>query len=176
MEYISLGSDCSIAYQLSRVGLRHNAYPFDWVISNSGVINCISDDFSGWMDIISIKSIKKQISHIEEDWNEEKHNMFRVTNRYKITFLHDFTEKYTEEEFIAIKEKYKKRIERFNNVMKDNTIHKKLIRIGDINYNKLEKIFHEKGYVNYSIHIIPMINSIDWKKDEFDWSSYFSSM
>ena len=46
MEYISLGSNCSITYQLGKLGLRNNSYPFDWTkISLTQLIKILENDF-----------------------------------------------------------------------------------------------------------------------------------
>ena len=30
MDIVSLGGNCSVAYQLNKLQLRYNSYPFDW--------------------------------------------------------------------------------------------------------------------------------------------------
>eukprot|EP00403_Amphidinium_massartii_P038616 CAMPEP_0178444130 /NCGR_PEP_ID=MMETSP0689_2-20121128/39316_1 /TAXON_ID=160604 /ORGANISM="Amphidinium massartii, Strain CS-259" /LENGTH=492 /DNA_ID=CAMNT_0020068287 /DNA_START=124 /DNA_END=1602 /DNA_ORIENTATION=- len=45
-EFISLGNYCGIGYGLESVGLRKNAYPFDWVRSPArGIIQLFNNDF-----------------------------------------------------------------------------------------------------------------------------------
>ena len=40
-EIISLGSNCSVTYQLNKLGLRMQAYPFDWVKISLNQLNNI---------------------------------------------------------------------------------------------------------------------------------------
>lgn len=49
--FIPIGSNCSIAYNLSRLGLRQYSFPFDWITINlEDVISLISSKFSNFTD------------------------------------------------------------------------------------------------------------------------------
>ena len=45
MNFVSLGGNCSVAYQLDKLGLRHNSYPFykiDYYNKiNTHVLKCV---------------------------------------------------------------------------------------------------------------------------------------
>ncbi len=48
--YFSLGFRCSSASILKRLNLKHESYPFDWLISNLKVIKlCIEDNFENFL-------------------------------------------------------------------------------------------------------------------------------
>lgn len=169
--YISLGSDCSIAYHLQKYGLRSFSFPFDWILSLK-IEKCIENDFIDLFD--SSNYIEKKKSNLsaplldedwDEDWNEEKENNIKIYHSiYKLTFLHDT--------FSDLIEKYKRRVDRFYKIMKDPTIHKKLFRMSTY-ISDLSISFDKKGFVNYKIYYQKMISSKDWKKEEFDWKTWF---
>jgi hypothetical protein len=47
ISYVSIGYDCSAAGALRALGLRHEAYPFDWIQSHSGGIRqCLTERFA----------------------------------------------------------------------------------------------------------------------------------
>lgn len=52
-EYIGLGSNCSITWQLNKYNLRTKSYPFDWVkISLSQIINILENNFDDYIETI----------------------------------------------------------------------------------------------------------------------------
>lgn len=62
----SLGTTCSSAELLKRIGWRVCAYPFDWVFSNLEIIShCIETDFSLLLD-------KSQYVDIQVKWNSDQ--------------------------------------------------------------------------------------------------------
>jgi hypothetical protein len=163
--YISLGSDCSIAYHLQKYGLRSFSFPFDWILSPK-IEKCIENDFIDLFDPLHYieKNSKSFTPLLDEDWNEENENNIKIYHSiYKLTFLHDT--------FTDLIEKYKRRVDRFYKIMKDPTIHKKLFRMSrDI--SDLSILFDKKEFVNYKIYYQKMINGRDWKKEEFDWEKW----
>lgn len=176
--HISLGSDCSIAYNLQKLNYRKEAFPFDWIITKD-VATIIENDFVHFCDIdyLSFKKETHNFPKIIDDWiedgeeistNEEKCKLVRVQNKYyNIHFLHDFTDDNREE----IVKKYKRRVARFYDVMNDPTIHKKLYRIGKS--ADLEKTLEQKQFKNYKLHTKKEIRSTDWKREDYDWESWF---
>jgi hypothetical protein len=49
---ISLGYRCSVAGILKKLGLKHESFPFDWLISRLSVIrHCIEDDFQEFLRV-----------------------------------------------------------------------------------------------------------------------------
>lgn len=165
--YISLGSDCSIAYHLQKHGLRSFSFPFDWILSPK-IEKCIENDFIDLFDSSNYieKNSKSFTPLLDEDWNEEKENNIKIYHSiYKFTFLHDT--------FIDLIEKYKRRVNRFYKMMKDPSIHKKLFRMSTY-ISDLSILFDKKGFVNYKIYYQKMISGQDWKKEEFDWKKWFN--
>jgi hypothetical protein len=136
MEYISLGSNCSITYQLNKFGLRTHAYPFDWSkISLCRLIDVLVNNFIDFSESIEFKKISS--NHPLLDSNEQNYNesSLIVYNKYNIVFAHELSLKYDLEEF---RSKMKIRIERFLNMMSNpNKI--KFIRIEQ---NKIKSNFY----------------------------------
>lgn len=115
---ISLGSSCNPAHMLRDLGIRKEAYPFDWVISShTALYNCILDDFSHFLTDLKITM-----------------QNFGLVDYYGLIFIHDFPNLNTNnstdfsnydviseapikdfwpEKIPEVTEKYKRRIERF---------------------------------------------------------------
>lgn len=108
---ISLGYFCSVALELERIGLRDAAYPFDWCISDfSGVIALIENEFSELFDFKWLEQYKPSM------------NIYR-NSKYNIEFYHDFSAyKSLEEQLVSVKEKYRRRINRFYKDIKEPTL------------------------------------------------------
>ena len=132
MEYISLGSNCSITYQLSKLGLRTNTYPFDWCkITLQQLIQILEENFNDYVESLKFVSISNLHPIFEFDLklgNELKQelrmyeiqstNSLILTNKYNIRYAHELGEKYQLEEF---KNKMKERVARFRE-LKNNDI------------------------------------------------------
>lgn len=185
-EYISVGSDCSVAYQLQKFGYRNKAYPFDWIHTKKlrKLIELIDNDFDIFTDL-KVKNYSENFPYLNTGiWTLDKLGTTRVTNiKYKIDFVHDFKTSHINTEIDHVKQKYNRRIKRFYEIMKDETKKKILIRTGsqkeDIYIKLLEQCLLKKGCCNFRISFLPFENipiSIDWKKDSFDWKDYFESI
>lgn len=123
---ISLGADCQVAGNLRNYHLRFQAYPFDWNRTQSfdSIVKIIQDDFKHWLDpqFLEYKTV-------------------RICNTYyDLEFFHDFPAKDGLDErmvegleriggeldpnFLSflpeIQAKYKRRIDRFNEVLNSN--------------------------------------------------------
>jgi hypothetical protein len=170
MEYISLGSDCAIAYHLERLGLRTHSYPFDWVLSPC-IEPSIQDNFP-WLDELQFKH-NNYYPRIEEQWKDETELLQYVVDvKYKITFLHDFSSK---EDLPGVKEKYRRRIDRFQAVMRDPTICKKCFRMGKVKIKDLCVLFRQAGYQNVHVYVHEHVKGVDWKKEKWNWKEWFES-
>lgn len=109
--FISLGYFCSVALELERFGLRNASYPFDWnIVEFTGVIAAINNNFENYFDANFLEQSKKY------------HNYYR-NRQYGVQFYHDFN-KYDSlySQLPAVKNKYKRRIERFYNDIKEPTL------------------------------------------------------
>lgn len=52
MTCVSLGPACPCASALRRNGLRHHAFPFDWIVSDASVVDaCLTDAFDAFLDV-----------------------------------------------------------------------------------------------------------------------------
>lgn len=181
MEYIPLGCDCSVAFQLHSYGLRKNAYPFDWIRTNNldDIINILQNNFQFFLDVDKYSVSDKFPCMYDDDWNDdESKNYILKNNKYSIIYPHEI--KYDDIYDVhleSFKKKYQRRIERFSSVIGDEHIKKIFIRISnkDENYDLLKKVLDEIC-VNYELRIIKIDKKTkfsSWKKDELDWKTYF---
>lgn len=171
--YISLGGDCAVAYHMQKYHLRQASFPFDWIISPR-IEKCLRDDFRHLFDPLlyteKTQSKRQSFQPIDEDWAEDIEGCCRIVHSlYKFTFLH---ERHVDD----IIPKYKRRVDRFLQVMRDPTIHKEVFRMStDANEEyTLPKVFDECGYINYSFYYKRMPSDIDWKKEMFGWREWFN--
>jgi hypothetical protein len=179
---ISLGSDCSVAYNLQCLGYRDFSFPFDWIISKN-IIDVLSNDFANFLNVNFLKVAgKTSFSHIDENFSEIDENlcsMLRVKHKKYagVEFLHDFHD-LNLEDIDNVVEKYNRRIERFYKVMRDENVEKHLYRICKYDEREqIEKIFREKNFVNWKLHIklyseFPICE--EWKRSEFEWGNFFN--
>lgn len=145
MEFISLGSTCSVAYQLQQLNLRQQAYPFDWlrVESLDDVTNTVKNNFANFITSCqkTSESDKFPISTDDKfpEKNELNQNSLIMKNKYNIKFYHDFDNKTI---INQIEEKYQRRIDRFILAIKEK---KNLCFVRDeLKLNKLtEKMINE---------------------------------
>lgn len=121
-ELISLGGRCTPAGMMRNLGLRKNAYPFDWMFSKfDALYKTIDDNFEKFLDPATLQ--------VAQD------NRI-VINSYGLEFVHDFPTIYSSaslndsethgwatirddwRQFIQpIGEKYNRRIERFKQIL-----------------------------------------------------------
>lgn len=106
--FISLGGHCLPAAILRHFEMRKKAFPFDWMLTIDDLkfIELIENDFEGFTDE------KYLVKHPINGWK-------LVHSYYHLEFTHDWNEKYWEneatysEEIKKVKQKYEKRIKRF---------------------------------------------------------------
>jgi hypothetical protein len=123
--YISLGSDCHTTGLLKSLRLRVEAYPFDWTISPlRNIIDCIRDDFRGFMDDLRVVNrgvVNTMYDHHEARRNNTKERVdHKVCTRYNIVFLHDFVHEGGPDDDNNVRNKYIRRINRFNQICKQS--------------------------------------------------------
>lgn len=118
---ISLGSSCAPALNLRSLNLRKHAYPFDWLISPShALINALNDDFKYFLtDLAKHPNKKGVIDHygfqFMHDWpniNEAEHDV--IETEYFGGEI-DLREEW-QEALPLVREKYRRRIERLNDI------------------------------------------------------------
>jgi hypothetical protein len=187
VEYISLGSDCSVAYQLGRNGLRRNAYPFDWIRINGleDIEKLIDTNFQYFFEPEYLVKERESTNfhYIEDDWTDYIDptciNIILKHKLYNITYPHDIRAINYETDMLSAIEKYKRRIIRFYEILKDDAIKKVFIRTTQKkeNIDELDKIL-KKYTKNYEIRLIvldklSLSKCTEWKKTELDWEKYF---
>ena len=192
-EIISLGSNCSIAYQLATYNLRYNAYPFDHVkIPSFKILNkVLKNNFDSYIEFI-IKENKTCYEHIiNDDFNNNINNTTILKNKYNIIFPHDCSSNISYDLQIEnIKEKYNRRIERFRNINHPVifiwnepliVLEKNIIDFHNIikqyTTNYLLIIINHKEITTTDINKTIIINNdkefINWKQDNIDWAYIF---
>lgn len=123
MEFIPLGSTCSVAYQLQQLKLRHYAYPFDWlrVESIEDITNALRTNFADFVTSCCkvTESDKFPISTDDQFPDKSINNATSLImkNRYNMKFYHDFDDKTSIDQ---VNEKYQRRINRFILAIKEN--------------------------------------------------------
>ncbi len=161
--YISLGSNCCIAYHMQKFGLKNETFPFDWIETPCFLQLCklINNDFNGMFSHFTING-SNYGPIIDKDWNEQKQIMMNIKNyKYNIIFKHDFTSILypNRKNGFDIQKCYNIRIFEFFKIMRDSSKYKKLFRYGradeQIKLSFLNDIFIKKGFSNYTIYLVP---------------------
>jgi hypothetical protein len=191
MEIISLGGNCSIAYQLNKLGLRKKAYPFDWCdIKINQLITVLNEDFKDFEEISIIK--KSERHFLIEDKEEEKEPTYIIKNKYNVRMAHEMIR---EEDIEEMKERIRRRIERFREIREaifvrvetrkeDRKKYDEMIRWIDGRYEKyriivvsmgespeLEWMTEERrGWIKWVK--IEGYNE-DWKREDLEWEKIF---
>lgn len=148
MNFISLGSSCSIAENLRKSNLRNFALPFDWVrVNNFKNINLmLKDNFNELFDIKNFNYLKTSSNFfiLTDDLNFIKDDVKIYQNvKYHVNFYHDFdVNQDLNIAFSTFEKKYKRRIVRLFKIIKESTdqkiifireqINPKLIKIDDL--------------------------------------------
>lgn len=141
----SLGYYCGTASTLSKLGLRSQSGPFDWIISNySGVLKQIENEFTDFMNLANLEVDSQDI----QIFNDKK---------YGFSFLHDIQSKF-EDEYEIIRDKYDRRAHYFLKAIREPSVFFRTIRgqeeIDYINHNwqyadKLVKRYNLKNRIIY---------------------------
>ncbi len=184
MTYISIGLDCSVAWQLQKHNIRTVAFPFDWmkISSIDTICRVIESDFRCFFDREHIRPVEITTSFpvFEDDFPDvfETETGLKVQNTYyNITFPHEFHDVADfETNFDKIKDKYERRIQRFNEyITKPDT---KLVFVSNkktSDIDKLKKIVKQKYDVDVDVVNIcydKKMKISSWHKNEIDWKTY----
>ncbi len=149
INYVSLGYFCEVAQDLEKLGLRNFSSPFDWGISKfEEVLKAINNNFEGFMEY---ENLVQDIT---------KRERYYDTN-YKYWSFHDF-DKYLslEKQYKKVKEKYRRRIERFLKNIKSPTLFVHYISSEEIDENGKSKEIKwiEENY-NYIFETLKKFNT-----------------
>lgn len=141
MEYISLGGNCAVAYQLNKFKLYNKSYPFDWCnIKLHQLIEVIENNFKNFEDI----SIEKKSDNHKCFKTNDNYSLI-LKNKYNIKFAHELL---NDGNIILFKQKILRRIERFNNLKFPIFVRLELFNKSkeylEKNYQKLLKILKLK--------------------------------
>lgn len=122
IQYISLGSTCSVAIQGQQLNKRTQAYPFDWVRTDDfdSINKAIENNFDKYISSVVRVSESDKFPFMKDDVfplivTTDKSIIMK--NQYDIIFYHDFAEKNTMDD---VDQKYQRRILRFFNIIKSN--------------------------------------------------------
>jgi len=185
MSYVSLGGNCSIAYQLQKYGKRTNSYPFDWADLSIQNLNLVlSTDFD---DFINLEIIKLSENHLDKI-NFQRPS-YLIKNNLGIKFAHEIHEP---DQIKGFEESLRRRIDRFkqldspqfirieNKKLKSKQYQLYIQQLKDI----LDKMFAGKytltviTHQSISLNLFDQLTHItydsysdDWKRDDIDWSS-----
>ena len=185
-QIISLGSNCSVTYQLNKYNLRVKSFPFDWSKITIKQLNKVLElKFKDYENVF----IKK--------FSENHDSSYILSNKYNITFAHEIFDKYNN----SIKEFNQVLLRRINNFVTRQGVVKfvriELQPITDAYLKELNKLIQllDTYFENYKIILlvdsdskIESINKIiikkvvnfdnytDWKMDYIDWYDIFYSI
>lgn len=172
--YISLGCDCAVAYHLRLLNLVDQSFPFDWNSTNKieMILETLNNKFSNFFEY----EIKDQSSNFDNS-NINVKSLIRLITVNKIIFPHESVGDVLDKELF--KEKYTRRIKRFEDIVKNENIFKIFIRtdnkkLTDDKKDKLIESLDRFGAKNYEIKFIsydsyPVCGEFDWKRLYINW-------
>lgn len=160
--YISLGSDCSVSYQLRKTNLQtEGTMPFDWMkITNLDKLCAILDnDFADFADFskYEVKEVNEQTTVFEfidnSDSEKQIKSLVKLIHReYGFTLPHESRGRdlllshskmngsreynFDRINILEFEEKYSRRIERFRQVVRNPEIEKIFVRLGNTKEHK----------------------------------------
>lgn len=179
-EYVSLGGNCSVAYQLKKLNKRNYSYPFDWCnITLNQLIDVFNNDFKDF-EKLSIKKLSE--NHIEF---ESGNPSYILTNCYNIKFAHELI---NSDDINILSEKIKRRIIRIKQLINPIFIRIEINNLTDLQISKYNKLINQLDelYNNYDFILIanknPNIDKIkyyklndfsdDWKYELLNWNIF----
>lgn len=117
MNYISLGSTCSIAKQMQNHNVKCESLPFDWIKTKKfdSVIELLSNNFTKFLD--NLEFVKNDDKFFVENINNAMSSIY-YNKLYDIHFCHDFHNSNLEDQIKEVQEKYQRRICRLYNIIK----------------------------------------------------------
>jgi len=126
MKIISLGSSCSVAFNLEKTNLKQESLPFDWIRSSrfSSVNKMLNENFKELWKLDNYNYLRTSDKFFIKKDNQK--NQFIKTRiyqniNYQINFYHDFPDNIDFMiSFQEFKKKYQRRCCRFINFLKSN--------------------------------------------------------
>ncbi len=183
-QIVSLGSNCAVCYHLVNLGLRSQAYPFDWTSLSLKKLNqVLSNQFAGFAELEIKKFSPAHPLFANEDQNS---GSIILTNKLNIQFAHEIINSTQLEEFSA---SLSRRIERF--LALDNPTFVRL-ETGNLTPNQMSGYDKLVGlldglFCQYKLIVISKskppnekitwveLKSFDsnWKYPDIDWAGVF---
>jgi hypothetical protein len=181
-KFVSLGSNCSIAYQLNIHQLRCEAYPFDFCSTPiNKLLKVFHHSFNNFHKLSKVK-----ISSNHKRFTDNK-DSYVLKNSYGIRFAHEIVD---EKEIEFFQERLKCRIERFTKLLNPTFIRIETENLKYENFIKkytqlleiLKTLFQDFKFIIISKYEIIHENIIwiqlkefhsDWKYDHLDWTTIF---
>lgn len=159
-EFISMGSGCITSDLLKHCKLKRNSYPFDWILSNPGMVaHALSDDFITFMnpeyhEVVPIEQ------RPDPHFGRAHHTYYREHYGVSLTFNHHDIE--TEEDY----QYFYRCVTRFKEFAKNPSIKKNLFLIcRDWQTNELTRQhlveMLEKYFINYKFYCIEITEHND---------------
>ena len=159
--YISLGYDCSVAYNIRKLNLAREALPFDWmkIPTINSIISILQNDFDGFCEInqYDIKPQSANFAYCGAHDNSSsasmltnisniKSNFKLIHKKYGFILPHEFNGDVLD--ITKFKAKYTRRIERFRAYTK-STLH-------DVYFIRLDNANTDKQLEKYKINQIKL--------------------
>lgn len=190
MVIVSLGSNCSVAYQLNLFGLRSEAFPFDWAkLSLNSLILTLENNFKDFqhLDVKKFSNNHYSIEHLTDTFIEYR-GSFILKNCFSVEFAHEVFNKYNLREF---EDKLKIRIERFINLDNPTFIRLETSSLTETSNRKYDHLVEllNRYFTDYKLIVISnitltnskIINVLlrdfdkDWRYSGVDWFNVFNS-
>lgn len=134
---ISLGFACAVASETERIGLRSESGPFDWQanVSFKDRIKLMNSGVEHFLDYINEDDLWQ---HADQPW-------IYFIPKLGVHLVHDFNAyQPLEKQIERVKDKYQRRIKRFNNSIKERTLFIRYI----YNLEELSWILENVNYIN----------------------------
>lgn len=176
-KFISLGCDCSIAYQLTNLGLRTESYPLDWCSSPylDTIIKLFETNFVDFANFSSYQIKSQSLEHFNTNTND---NLCLDTNIkshyklyhpiYKLTLPHEYIGDQIDIE--QFENKYTRRVKRLLSSLDNEDNELIFIRLGNSKekekIKELENILYARCKCKFNIFYI---NYDDYQTDKFIW-------
>ncbi len=124
-KFIPIGDNCSIAYQLNKIGLRFDTFPFDWSKLNVNKLNKVLESKFQNYNNIKIKKyslIHKYLSNTYGTISLNNIGSYIVTNSYNIEFAHELHQLSNNNKYLIenLKKKIDERVYKFKNLYTSN--------------------------------------------------------
>ena len=179
--FISLGSNCSVAWNLKKYNLRQISFPFDWTNCKINELNdVLKNDFKDF-NKLEIKKYSDLHPYFSSNDNQ---GTFILKNKYNITFAHEVLLEY---EINTFSNKLANRINKFKNMKNPTFIRLEQVSVKREKYIELVELLkryfdifelilvsRENPQIKEINHINLNVNFIDWKYEHFNWNDLFN--